>query len=68
MRPKTIVILVVCILFFVVLVQNTDQVTLRLFFWRVQATQIIVLPIILALGFIIGYIVAKLTGKGQKGT
>ena len=66
MGPKTIVILIVCILIFIVLVQNTDIVTLRLFFWSEKLPQFILLPIMLAVGFIVGYIVARLTGKNRR--
>jgi len=63
MKTKNIVILVLLILFFIILVQNTNVVTLRLFFWKIEASQIILMPIIMAIGFIIGYLVAKVTGK-----
>ena len=63
MKTKNIVILVLLILFFIILVQNTSVVTLRLFFWQIGASQIILIPIIMAIGFIIGYLVAKVTGK-----
>lgn len=61
MKPKVIITLVGIVLFLVVLVQNTQVVTLHLFFWKVSMSQIILIPIIMLLGFAIGYIVAKLT-------
>jgi len=63
MRPKFIVVLVLIALFLIILIQNTQVVTLRLFFWEIGASQIILIPIIMAIGFIIGYLVAKVTGK-----
>jgi uncharacterized integral membrane protein len=66
MRPKLIVVLVVIALFLVVLIQNIEPVTLRLFFWKVGMSQIILMPLTLAIGFIAGYIVAKATGNKTK--
>jgi len=63
MRPKFIVVLVLIALFLIILIQNMQPVTLRLFFWEIGASQIILIPIIMAIGFIIGYLVAKMTGK-----
>jgi len=54
------------VLFIIFLVQNTQVVTLRLYFWKISMSQIILIPLVLILGFIIGYIVCKLTGKTEK--
>ena len=66
MKTKNIVILVLVILFFIILVQNTSVVTLRLFFWQIGASQIILIPIVMAIGFIIGFVVAKVTGGHRR--
>ena len=62
MKPMTIVILVIVALFVIILVQNTQVVTLRLLFWKLGMSQIILVPLTMLIGFIIGYIVAKATG------
>lgn len=62
MKPMTIVILVLVALFVIILVQNTQVVTLRLLFWKLGMSQIILVPLTMLIGFIIGYIVAKATG------
>jgi uncharacterized integral membrane protein len=62
MKPKTIVVLVLIGLFLIVLIQNTQVVTLRLLFWKVGMSQIILMPLIMLIGFILGYMVAKVTG------
>ncbi len=67
MKPITIVILVLVALFVIILVQNTQVVTLRLLFWKLGMSQIILVPLTMLIGFIIGYIVAKATG-GNHGT
>ena len=63
MKSKLIFSLVVAILFLIFLLQNTQVVTLRLYFWSISMSQIILIPLMLILGFVAGYITAKLTGK-----
>jgi uncharacterized integral membrane protein len=63
MKAKTIVILVIVALFVIILIQNTQVVTLRLFFWKVGMSQIILIPLTIVIGLVIGFIVAKITGN-----
>jgi uncharacterized integral membrane protein len=63
MKPKVISVLVLIVLFLVFLVQNTQVVTLRLYFWKISMSQIILIPLVLILGFALGYGVAKMAGK-----
>jgi len=63
MRPKFIVVLVLIALLLIILIQNTQVVTLRLFFWKVGMSQIILIPLTMAIGFVIGFVVSKVTGK-----
>jgi uncharacterized integral membrane protein len=62
MKPMTIVILVIIALFVIILVQNTQVVTLHLLFWKLGMSQIILVPLTMLIGFVIGYLVAKATG------
>ena len=66
MRPKFIVVLVVITLFLIILIQNIQPVTVRLFFWKVGMSQIILIPLTMAIGFVVGFIVAKVTGNQTK--
>jgi len=59
MKPNLIAALVVIVLFAVFLIQNTQEVTLRLYFWKVSISQIILIPLVLLVGFVFGYIFAK---------
>ena len=63
MRPKFIVVLVLIALLLIILIQNTQVVTLRLFFWKVGMSQIILIPLAMAIGFVVGFVVSKVTGK-----
>lgn len=65
-RPKLIAALVGLGLFLVFLLQNTQVVTLRLYFWKISMSQIILIPLSVLLGFALGYIVARTTGKERK--
>jgi len=67
MRPKIIVVLVLIGLFVIVLIQNTQVVMLRLFFWKVGMSQIILIPLTMAIGIVIGFIVAKVKRDRRKG-
>lgn len=66
MRPKFIVVVVLIALFLIIFIQNTQVVMLRLFFWKVGMSQIILIPLTMAIGFVIGFIIAKVTGNRNK--
>ena len=66
-NPKTIAIIVVFVLFLIFLFQNTSAVTLRLYFWEVTMSQIILIPLVLLVGFACGLAVGKLTGRKKQG-
>ncbi len=66
MKAKHIIILIIVALFLTILFQNTQEVALRLFFWQQSMSLIILLAALLFLGFIIGYVVAKITGRRQR--
>ena len=64
MKLKLIAALVLSALVIILLVQNKQVVTYRLFFWQISISQIVLVPLILIVGFILGFIVAKLR-KGR---
>jgi uncharacterized integral membrane protein len=66
MRPKFIAVLVLIALFLIILIQNIQPVTLRLFFWKVGMSQIILIPLTMAIGFVVGFIVAKVAGNQRR--
>lgn len=63
-NPKIIVVLVLAILLIIFLLQNTQVVNLRFYFWKISMSQIILIPLVLVVGFVAGYVVAKVTKKG----
>ena len=58
MNIKTIALGVAICLFLIILAQNAQMVTLRLLFWQIVISQVILVPLAMAIGFVLGYVVA----------
>jgi len=65
-NPKVIAGLVIGVLFLIFLFQNMDEVALRLYFWQVSMSKIILVPLAILIGFVAGFVVAKIAGKHRK--
>ncbi len=65
-NPKIIAGLVVGVLFVIFLFQNMDVVALRLYFWQVSMPKIILVPLAILVGFVAGFVLAKITGRPRK--
>jgi uncharacterized integral membrane protein len=65
-NPKVIAGLVVAVLFVIFLFQNMDEVALRVYFWQVSMPKIILVPLAILVGFLAGFVVAKITGRPRK--
>jgi len=50
----------------ILLLQNTQVVTVRLFFWQVSMSQIILISLTLLIGFVIGFIFTTVLSKRSK--
>lgn len=66
MKAKTIIILILIALFVIILIQNTQVLTVQLFFWEVSMSRIILICLLMLVGFIIGFLVAKVRRKRLK--
>jgi uncharacterized integral membrane protein len=66
LKSRIIFILVIALLALIILLQNTQQVVFRFLFWSVQASQLLLVVLMLAFGFIIGVITGKLWGRGKR--
>ncbi|MCK5714059.1 MAG: LapA family protein [Hyphomicrobiaceae bacterium] len=64
-RPKVIAIIVVSVLALILLFQNIDIVTFRVFFWSGEVSQLVLVILMLAVGYILGFLTAKLGGKKE---
>ena len=62
-RPKVIAIIAVSILALIILLPNLQTVTFRLFFWKVEVSQLLLVLLMLIIGYVLGFLTAKLAGK-----
>lgn len=59
MKLKNISFFAAGILVFIIFMQNTQVVAIRFLFWELSMSRIILLPLIMLLGFIIGFFVGR---------
>lgn len=59
MKPKSIFIAAFVSLFLIVLLQNTQVVSVQFLFWKISMSRIILLPLVLLAGFIVGFFIGK---------
>jgi uncharacterized integral membrane protein len=62
-KTKTIIIIILAIVALILIVQNTRVVPLQLLFWQIWMSQIVLVILMLAIGFGIGFVLAKATRK-----
>ncbi len=60
MNAKVIVGIVLVVLLVLFLVQNTAVVTYRLLFWTISLSQIVLVPLIAVVGFVVGYMAGSI--------
>ena len=63
MKPKSIAILIGVILLLIIVLQNTQVVSLQFLFWQLSMSRIIFLPLVILIGFIIGFFVGRTSRK-----
>jgi putative membrane protein len=66
MKLKTIIIIVLAVLILIIFLQNTQVVTLRFLFWKMTISRIILIPLFVFIGFVIGYVAAKVKKNSSK--
>lgn len=67
MKAKYIASIVVVVLALIILFQNSQVIKIRLLFWKIEMSQIILVLFTLAIGFVLGFVTTKLFGKRNKG-
>ena len=65
-NPKVIAGIVVLLLFGIVLLQNGESVEVEVLFWRMSTPKVLLIPLLILSGFVLGFVVARLTGKGPE--
>lgn len=63
MRLKYVLGFIGIALVAVLLIQNSEVVTYRVFFWHISISRVILVPMILLIGIILGIILARLRRK-----
>jgi len=66
MKTKIILLLVFLTLFAVIIVQNTQNIPFRVFFWSFDLPKVILVPLLFVLGFLFGFAVALAGSKSKK--
>jgi uncharacterized integral membrane protein len=66
MKSKIILALILVALLAVLLVQNTEIVTFRFYFWTVSLSQVILVPLVAGVGFLAGFLVGAMVRKGGR--
>ncbi|MFP4081593.1 MAG: LapA family protein [Candidatus Aminicenantes bacterium] len=57
MKAKAIIILILIVLAGIILIQNTQIVTVQLFFWKIRMSRIILISLSLLVGFVVGILI-----------
>jgi len=65
MKAKLLIVAVLLALIIILLVQNTQEVIFRFYFWRVSMSQVILVPLAVLVGFLFGYFIARM-GREKK--
>jgi uncharacterized integral membrane protein len=67
MNKRLILILVLVGLALILIFQNTQSVYLHIFFWKLVQPMVVLVVTLFALGFVIGFLAAKMKGtRGEK--
>jgi len=63
MKQKIILVAVLLVLLAVLIIQNTQEVVFKIFLWKISMSQVILVPLAVFIGFLLGYITAKIEKK-----
>lgn len=65
-KTKWILIAVLAVVFFVVLIQNTEVVSFQFLFWTLTMSRILMISFLMLLGLVIGYVLGRMQGRPPK--
>lgn len=66
MKLKTILLIVMTVLVCVIILQNTQVVVFSFFFWEFAISRILLIPIFILIGIVIGYMLAVRSPKKKE--
>jgi uncharacterized integral membrane protein len=65
MKAKIIALIVLVVLLVILMLQNTQEVIFRIFFWRISMSQLILVPLAVLVGFFLGYALGRIERRRQ---
>lgn len=66
MNTKLMLIFVLCVILFIIIFQNNGIVVFNILFWKIRISTLILVPILLGIGFIGGFILGKYKWHSRK--
>ena len=66
MKLKLILVAALAVMAGIVIMQNTQVVTFRLLFWQLTMSQILLLLVTVVLGFVLGWVAAKISHRAPE--
>lgn len=63
MKTKILIVSVLLVLIIILLVQNTQEVIFRIYFWKISMSQMVLVPLAVLVGFLFGYFIARMANK-----
>ncbi len=66
MKPKTIALIIVAVLFVIILLQNIDRTHIELLFWDVESPLLILIVASIVIGYVIGWISHASYSRGKR--
>lgn len=66
MRAKLVVLMVIVILFTIFVLQNTNDIIIKLYLWEIRLPAVLFITITLLIGIIIGMIASSLVMRKSK--
>lgn len=63
MKTKILIVSVLLVLIIILLVQNTQEVIFRIYFWKISMSQMVLVPLAALVGFLFGYFIARMGNK-----
>ena len=64
-KTKWILVAVLAVIIFVVLIQNTEVVSIQFLFWTLTMSRILMILFLVLLGLVTGYVLGRMQGRSS---
>lgn len=65
-KPKVFVTVLLSLMVIILILQNTEVVAIRVFFWEFEMSRVILMLLTTMAGFVCGYLVAKILEQNRR--